>query len=212
MGVAVSSVVKWSQRQRAIGSVAPGKMGGHRKPVLDPHRAFIVERITQTPHLTLHGLKAELAARGVKVSHNAVWLFLRREGLRFKKHCLPSNRLAPASLVGASVGDPGRPDLIRAGSSSSMRPGSRPTWPPCGAGAPKGHACAASSRTGIGVPFTFLGALRHDQLTAPCVFDGPIIGQCFRAYVKHLPFRPCAKATSSFSTISEVRSRELSGR
>ncbi|MGY3080313.1 transposase [Bradyrhizobium sp. LM6.10] len=84
-GVAVSSVVKWSQRQRATGSVVPGKMGGHRKPVLDPHRAFIVERITQTPHLTLHGLKAELAARGVKVSHNAVWLFLRREGLRFKK-------------------------------------------------------------------------------------------------------------------------------
>ncbi|MDA9421645.1 transposase, partial [Bradyrhizobium sp. CCBAU 53380] len=68
------------------GSVAPGKMGGHRKPMLDPHRAFIVERITQTPHLTLHGLKAELAARGVKVSHNAVWLFLRREGLRFKKN------------------------------------------------------------------------------------------------------------------------------
>ena len=85
-GVAVSSVVKWSQRQRATGSVVPGKMGGHRKRVLDPHRAFIVERITQTPHLTLHGLKAELAARGVKVSHNAVWLFLRREGLRFKKN------------------------------------------------------------------------------------------------------------------------------
>ena len=63
-GVAVSSVVKWSQRQRATGSVVPGKMGGHRKPVPDPHRAFIVERITQTPHLALHGLKAELAARG----------------------------------------------------------------------------------------------------------------------------------------------------
>jgi len=38
--VAVSTVVKWSQRYRATGSVAPGKMGGHRKPVLDPHRAF----------------------------------------------------------------------------------------------------------------------------------------------------------------------------
>ena len=85
-GVAVSSVVKWSQRYRATGSVAPGKMGGHRKPVLDPHRAFIIERVKQTPHLTLHGLKDELAARGVKVSHNAVWLFLRREGLRFKKN------------------------------------------------------------------------------------------------------------------------------
>lgn len=85
-GVAVSSVVKWSQRYRATGSVAPGKMGGHRKRVLEPHRAFITERIGQTPHLTLHGLKDELAARGVQVSHNAVWMFLRREGLRFKKN------------------------------------------------------------------------------------------------------------------------------
>ena len=87
-GVAVSSVVKWSRRQRATGSVAPAKMGGYRKPILDPHRAFIVERIAQTPHLTLHGLKDELAARGVKVSHNAVWTFMRREGLTFKKNAV----------------------------------------------------------------------------------------------------------------------------
>lgn len=86
--VAVSSVVKWSQRHRRTGTVAAGKMGGHRKPVLEPHRAFIVERIEQTSHLTLHGLKAELAARGVKVSHTVVWAFLRREGLRFKKNTL----------------------------------------------------------------------------------------------------------------------------
>jgi putative transposase len=84
-GVAVSSVVKWSQRYRATGSVVPGKMGGRRKPLLDPHRTFIMKRIKQTPHLTLHRLKDELAARGVVVPHNAVWLFLRREGLRFKK-------------------------------------------------------------------------------------------------------------------------------
>ncbi len=31
---------------------------------------------------------------------------------------------------------------------------------------------------------TFLGALRCDRLTAPCVFDGPIDGECFRAYVE----------------------------
>jgi len=55
--------------------------------MLDAHKDFIVERIEQTPHLTSHGLKDELAARGVKVSHNAVWLFLRREGLTFKKNC-----------------------------------------------------------------------------------------------------------------------------
>jgi putative transposase len=71
--VAVSSVVKWSQRHRATGSVAPGKIGGHRKRVLEPYRDFIIERIRRTP-------------QGVKVSHNTVWLFLRREGLRFKKN------------------------------------------------------------------------------------------------------------------------------
>ena len=87
-GVAVSSVVKWSQRYRATGSVAPGKMGGHRKRVLEPHRAFIMEQLRQMPHLTLHGLKNQLASRGVSVSHNAVWMFLRREGLRFKKNAV----------------------------------------------------------------------------------------------------------------------------
>ena len=89
-GVAVSSVVKWSKRQRETGSVAPAKMGGYRRRVLEPYRDFIVDCIGQTPHLTLHGLKDELAARGVVVSHNAVWLFLRREGLSFK-NCSPMN-------------------------------------------------------------------------------------------------------------------------
>ena len=82
-GVAVSSVVKWSQRYRATGSVAPGKMGGHRKRGLEPQRAVI-----GTSELTLHRLKDEWDARGVKVSHNTVWLFLRREGLSFKKNAV----------------------------------------------------------------------------------------------------------------------------
>ena len=89
-GVAVSSVVKWAQRHRATGSVAPGQMGGHRKRILEPHRAFIAERIEENPNLTLHALKAELAAHGIVASHDAIWRFLRREGLRFKK-----NRVRP---------------------------------------------------------------------------------------------------------------------
>ena len=31
---------------------------------------------------------------------------------------------------------------------------------------------------------TFLAALRHDRITAPCVIDGPINGETFRAYVE----------------------------
>ena len=33
---------------------------------------------------------------------------------------------------------------------------------------------------------TFLAALRCDRLTAPCVFDGPINGVSFRAYVEQI--------------------------
>ncbi len=85
-GVAVSSVVKWSQRYRMSGSVRPAKMGGYRKRILEPHRAFITERLHQNPHLTLHGLKDELALQGIAVSHTTIWDFIRREGLSFKKN------------------------------------------------------------------------------------------------------------------------------
>jgi transposase len=33
---------------------------------------------------------------------------------------------------------------------------------------------------------TFLAALRHDRIAAPCVIDGPINGESFRAYVEQL--------------------------
>jgi transposase len=33
---------------------------------------------------------------------------------------------------------------------------------------------------------TFLAALRHDGITAPCVIDGPINGESFRAYIEQI--------------------------
>ena len=84
-GVAPSSAVKWTQRFRATGSVAPGKRGGHRKRTLEAHHAFIAERVGEAEHLTLRGLRDELAARGVVVSHDTVWRFLRGHGLTFNK-------------------------------------------------------------------------------------------------------------------------------
>jgi transposase len=85
-GVAVSSVVKWSQRYRRTGSVAPDKMGGGRRPLLEPHRDLVIELIGRTPHLTVRGLRDILRDRGINVSRHAVWQFLRREGLSFKKN------------------------------------------------------------------------------------------------------------------------------
>jgi transposase len=49
---------------------------------------------------------------------------------------------------------------------------------------PRGDRLRGFAPHGRWRTLTFLGALRCDALTAPCVFDGPINGECFRAYVE----------------------------
>jgi transposase len=67
-GVSVASAVRWSQRQRRTGGVAPDKLGGHRKPVLLPEREWLLVRVQAEPDLTLRALLGELRDRGVKAS------------------------------------------------------------------------------------------------------------------------------------------------
>jgi transposase len=85
-GVSVSCVVKWSLRFRASGSAAPGKMGGHRQPILAKERDWVLARIEENPNITLRGLKAELSERGIAVSYGAVWAFVHTHGKSFKKN------------------------------------------------------------------------------------------------------------------------------
>lgn len=87
LDIAVSSVVKWSQRQRATGSCAPAKMGGNNPPVLkEKDRAYIRRRLAGEAHATLRGLQAELRERGTKASYGAIWSFVHAEKLTFKKN------------------------------------------------------------------------------------------------------------------------------
>lgn len=48
---------------------------------------------------------------------------------------------------------------------------------------PKGKRLRSFAPHGHWRTMTFLAALRCGGITAPCVFDGPINGECFRAYV-----------------------------
>src|SRR5690348_10061256 len=83
-GVAVSTAIGWVRRQRESGSVAPGKMGGHRpKAISGEHRVWVLERTKRD--VTLRGLVAELAERGLKVDYRPVWEFIHAEKLTFKK-------------------------------------------------------------------------------------------------------------------------------
>ena len=94
-GVSVASVVKWSQRHRATGTAAAQRMGGRRKRVLEPYRAFLLERLATVPDLTMPALVAELAELGVVAHPVTVWRLVRSEGLRFKKNAV-RHRAGPA--------------------------------------------------------------------------------------------------------------------
>jgi transposase len=84
-GVGVSTVIAWVRLFRRTGSVAPGKMGGHKpKAIAGEHRTWLLARIKERD-FTLRGLVAELAERGVKVDYRSVWNFVHAEKLSFKK-------------------------------------------------------------------------------------------------------------------------------
>jgi len=85
-GVSASVAVKWLQRVRQTGSVAPDQVGGYRRPALEGEREWMLARIAEKPDLTLRALAAELSERGVKAGQYAVWSFFQREGLTFKKN------------------------------------------------------------------------------------------------------------------------------
>jgi transposase len=103
--VSVASVVKWS-KSRATGSAAAKAMGGKRPHLLEGERSFLLGRLAEKPDLTLHALLSELRERGVAVSCDTLWRFLRRGG-RFKKTLFASQqdrkkiplRLDPRRLV-----------------------------------------------------------------------------------------------------------------
>ena len=83
-GVAISTAIGWVRLQRQTGSVAPGKMGGHRpKAISGEHQVWVLERIKRD--FTLRGLVAELAERGLKVDYRSVWEFVHAQKLSFKK-------------------------------------------------------------------------------------------------------------------------------
>ena len=52
--------------------------------------------------------------------------------------------------------------------------------------APKGQRLVDKVPHGRWKTATFLAALRNDRIDAPCLFDGPINGERFRAYVEQL--------------------------
>jgi transposase len=183
-GVSVASAVKWSQRWRATGSAAAMPMGGRRPLRVMAAREWLLARLAEKPDLTLRAVMAELAARGTPASYGAVWRFLAREGISFKKslHASEQDRADIARRRTRWKTHQGRLDPKRLVFIDE-------TWAKTNMTRRHGR-CRRGARLVAKVPhghwrtLTFLAALRHDRITAPCVIDGPINGIIFRAYIE----------------------------
>jgi len=94
--VSPSAAVKLMRRLRETGLVSPDRIGGHRRPILQPHEALLRTLVEAKSGLTLSEIQAELRSRGIVVQAlSTIHLALRRLGLTHKKR-----RSGPPSRIG----------------------------------------------------------------------------------------------------------------
>ncbi len=84
--ISLSSTNRWMQREATTGSAAALPMGGKKPFSLAEQADWINARVMEKPDITGRELLAELHERHIDVSYFAVWNFLDRNGLTFKKN------------------------------------------------------------------------------------------------------------------------------
>lgn len=83
--VSPSSAIKWVQRWRATGAVAPSPVRGHRHSPLIGHADWLLALIGGHADITLEEIRALLRHRGVSTSNASLWRFFDLRDVSFKK-------------------------------------------------------------------------------------------------------------------------------
>lgn len=123
--VSESWVRRLKQRRRLRGEITPRSAVPGPKPSWDAYADRLREAIRQTPDATLSELRDRLQ---LTVALSTLWRAVAALGLSVKKKSRgPPSRTGPTSRPKGSSGGTGRRPSTRSGSSSSMRPGPKPT-------------------------------------------------------------------------------------
>ena len=96
--ISASSSVRWLQRWRETGKAAPKPRGGSVSP-LEEFAEQILALVAEQPDLTLKEILAVLHKQRIRTSRSALWRFLDRHDVTFKKK--PARGGAGASGRGA---------------------------------------------------------------------------------------------------------------
>ena len=183
--VSVSYIYKALIRRRKTGEVTARPSGGGPKPKLAPHDDALRARVAAEPDITLAELQAWLLAeRKVNISIGSV------EQAQVSQ--------TPAQKKSERAAEQDRSDVAQArdewrASQGELNPERLVFIDETGAATdmarrygrcPRGQRLVSSVPWGHWKTTTFVAALRVGEIAAPCVFDGPMDGPSFRAYVE----------------------------
>ena len=85
-GVSAASAVRWHQRFKASGTVAPSRQGGDRRSGrIEAYSEVILGLVTETPDMTLAELRERLKERRVSAGIGTLWRFFKRRRITLKK-------------------------------------------------------------------------------------------------------------------------------
>jgi transposase len=102
--VSPSSAIKWVQRRRATGSIAPKPSGGSTSP-LEEHAEILLSLIAEQPDLTLDEIVVAMRKRRIAGSRSAVWRLFQRHNISVKKKPARGRAAARRRGAGASTLD-----------------------------------------------------------------------------------------------------------
>ena len=174
--VSASCVIKLMQRVDATGDCQPRKFGGHKRYALAEHEDKVRALVAEKPDLTITELWQKITAHGIKAGRSARL----KKTLHAAEQERPDVKDARAAWREMQKSlDPQRLVFIdETWASTNMTP----RYGRC----ERGKRLIAHTPSGHWKTTTFLAALRYDGVTAPCVFDGPINGARFLAYVEQM--------------------------
>jgi hypothetical protein len=143
-------------------------------------------RLNEKPDLTLHALLTELGARGVTVCCDTLWRFLHREGLSFKKSVAASEQERPDVARRRAAWKRFQARIVPERLVFIDETWTKTSMFPLRGWCRRGGRLHAKVPHGHWKTMTFVAALRCEGIDAPCVFDGPINGASFKAYVEQV--------------------------
>jgi transposase len=182
--VSASAAVKWLQAFRHDGVCAPKPRGGSRS-ALEDHATELRKLVAKQPDWTLDELVAEMRRRGIPGQRSALWRFLDRHNLTFKKKTVRAAEQQRAELACArkrwmrqqGLFDPAHLVFIdeTAVTLNMARRYGRSS---------RGERVIGYVPQGNRQTLTLVAALRGSEITAPMLITGAMNGPTFLGYVE----------------------------